>query len=131
VRRLSRVADLVETQVLPMTDPTPEPGDPHQGRRRYPRVAGPFEGRRIDRTFTTPVFINDLGLGGCLVRAEHEQRPGRQFVLEIDLPGEGSVRVHAEVLYTRESYGFAARFVSMTDDARERLHRAIQALLPH
>jgi hypothetical protein len=96
-------------------------------RRRYRRVSGPFDGRRVE-LLTVPLRIYDLSVGGCLIQCHHDQAPGRRFTMEIELPGEGWVEVQAESLYMREGYGFAARFVEMSDDARQRLERAIARL---
>jgi hypothetical protein len=97
-------------------------------RRKDLRVAGPFEGRWVG-ALTVPVHIHDLSLGGCLIQAYHEQVPGRQFTLEIDLPYHGWVTVEAESLYVRDGYGFAAKFVEMTDHARQSLEDVIWRLL--
>jgi hypothetical protein len=97
-------------------------------RRKDMRVAGPFEGRWVG-ALTVPVHIHDLSLGGCLIQAYHEQVPGRRFTLEIDLPYHGWVTVEAESLYVREGYGFAAKFVEMTADARRSLEDVIWRLL--
>lgn len=111
-----------------MSQTGPASTDP-QGRRRFPRVAGPFEGFRIGKMIRTPVVIHDLGLGGCLIRAEHDQPAGRQFQLEIQLPGEEPIQVQAESLYSREFYGYAVRFLDLPDGDRQRLERAIEQLL--
>lgn len=97
-------------------------------RRKDLRVPGPFEGRWVG-ALTVPVHIHDLSAGGCLIQAYHEQGPGRRFTLEIDLPYHGWIRVEAESLYTREGYGFAARFVEMSDDVRHHLDEVIWRLL--
>lgn len=96
--------------------------------RRHPRVTGPFEGRRVG-LLTVPVRIHDLSLGGCLIEALHEQRPGQAFTLEIELPDRSWVRVEAESLYTRPDYGFAARFISMSDDVRATLEAFVRRTL--
>ena len=95
--------------------------------RRAPRVAGPFDGRWVD-LLTVPLRIHDLSVGGCLIQAYHEQAPGRRFTLEIELPDEGWIEIEAESLYVREGYGFAVRFVSMTDETRASLERVIQQI---
>ena len=103
--------------------PVPPPG----ARRRYPRVHGPFDGRRVE-LLTVPVRIYDLSLGGCLIQAHHVQAPGRRFTLEIELPGEGWLEFQAESLYIREGYGFAAKFLDVPDATRTRLERALASL---
>ena len=98
------------------------------GRRQHQRVPGPFDGRRVELMVTVPLRIYDLSMGGCLIEAHHEQRPGQRFTLEIDLPVEGWIQVQAESLYVREGYGFAARFVDVSDEVRQRLERALAKL---
>ena len=95
--------------------------------RRDLRVAGPFDGRWVG-ALTVPLRIHDLSMGGCLIQAYHEQAPGRRFTLEIELPHEGWIEVEAESIYVREGYGFAARFVAMTDETRDALLRVIRRL---
>ena len=76
-----------------------------------------------------PVRIYDLSLGGCLIQAHHVQAPGRRFILEIELPDEGWLQFQAESLYIREGYGFAAKFLDVSDATRQRLERALAGLL--
>ena len=97
-------------------------------RRKDLRVAGPFEGRWVG-ALTVPVHIHDLSMGGCLIQAYHEQAPGRRFTLEIELPYHGWVTIEAESLYMRDGYGFAAKFVEMSDEARGSLEDVIWRLL--
>jgi hypothetical protein len=97
-------------------------------RRKDLRVAGPFEGRWVG-ALSVPVHIHDLSLGGCLIQAFHEQSPGRRFTLEIDLPYHGWVTLEAESIYVRDGYGFAAKFVDMTEDTRSGLEAVIWRLL--
>ena len=53
---------------------------------------------------------------------------GRQFQLEVELPGEGWIGVDAEALYLRENFGFAAKFIGMEEDARVKLTRTVMRL---
>jgi hypothetical protein len=102
--------------------------DPVDGcRRAHPRVAGPFDGRRVG-ALETPVQLFDLSLGGCFINSLHEQKLGITLVLKIDLPGEGWITLKAETLYRRGEFGFAVRFLEMSNDAALRLERALQAL---
>lgn len=93
-----------------------------------PRVAGPFEGRRID-LLATPVRIHDLSRSGCLIQWYHEQTPGRQFTLEVELPEVGWLRFEAEAVYNRSDYGFAVKFVDVPQETQQKLDRAIELLL--
>jgi hypothetical protein len=96
-------------------------------RRRHPRTPGPFDGRRVG-SLATPLRIFDLSEGGCFVTALHEQQPGIVFLMEIELPYEGWIRVKAETLYVRLGFGFAVRFTEMTQDTADRLQYALTQL---
>ena len=96
--------------------------------RRHARVSGPFEGRRVS-ALPVQIRIHDLSVGGCLIESFHEQPPGRQMTLEIDLPVVGCVTVQAESLYTREGYGFAVKFVDLPDETRKKLEDTVEGLL--
>lgn len=95
-------------------------------RRRHQRIHGPFDGWRID-LLDVPVRIYDLSLGGCFVNSMNPQRDGVRLLLRIDLPGEGSITLHAETLYQRPG-GFAVRFVDVDAETAERVARAVEAL---
>jgi hypothetical protein len=95
--------------------------------RLDPRVAGPFEGRRVD-LITTPLRIHDLSRSGCLIQWYHEQAPGRRFTLEVELPEVGWLRLEAESIYNRNDYGFAVKFVDVPADTLSKLDRVIDLL---
>ena len=99
-----------------------------KSKRSGPRVAGPFEARRLG-ALELPLRIHDLSLGGCLIELYHEVAVGRRFQLEIDLPAEGWVPLEAETLYLRENFGYAVKFVEMAEEARVKLARAVVQLL--
>ena len=111
---------------MSMPETASDSADPLKLRRDL-RVDGPFDGRWVG-LLTVPLRIYDLSIGGCLIQAYHEQAPGRRFTLEIELPDEGWIEIEAESLYVREGYGFAVRFVSMTDETRASLERVIQQI---
>jgi len=103
------------------------------GRRLHPRVTGPFDGR-WHTALTVPLQIYDLSVGGCLIHVLHEVNPGRHLTLDVHLPYEGWLTLEAEILYTRPEYGFAVKFVDVSEDALGRLERVISRLLtkaPH
>jgi hypothetical protein len=104
-----------------MQDPTRFPS-----RRRYERVAGPFDGYRVG-PIETPVQIFELSLGGCFVNSIDEQQVGSTLVLKIDLPQEGWITVNAETVY-RHQFGFAVRFVDVDVQTGARLLRTIDAV---
>lgn len=97
-------------------------------RRTSPRVPGPFNGTWLG-SVDMPLRIQDLSIGGCLIHAHHEVPRGRKFSLEIELPGMGKIRVQAEALYIRPDYGFAVRFVDVSDEDRERIDALVQRRL--
>jgi PilZ domain len=96
-------------------------------RRLHDRVPGPFDGRRIG-VLQTPVQIYDLSEGGCFINSMHEQQPGIAIVLEIELPDEGWIRVKCETLYAKPGFGFAVRFVEMTEGISKRLVRGLEKI---
>jgi hypothetical protein len=96
--------------------------------RLDPRVAGPFEGRRVD-LLSTPIRIHDLSRSGCLIEWYHEQTPGIRFTLEIDLPDVGWVRLEADPVYNRTDYGFAVKFVDVPPTVMTKLDQVIDTLL--
>ena len=96
-------------------------------RRESDRIPGPFDAWRVG-VLHTPVRIYDISLGGCFVNAMHEQVPGVVVMLEVQLPGEGTLELKARTLYRRPGFGFAVRFIEMDDQTRARLARALQVL---
>jgi hypothetical protein len=96
-------------------------------RRQHVRVTGPFDGRRVG-LIETPVQIYDLSEGGCFVNSMQEQTEGREVQLEIVLPGEGTITVTGQTLYSRPGFGFAARFTKVDDGAMAKLVRELDRL---
>lgn len=96
-------------------------------RREHDRVTGPFDGRRVN-ALETPVRIYDLSEGGCFVNSLHEQQPDVTVVLKIDLPYEGWITLTARTLYKKPGFGFAVRFIELTDETSARLRRAVALL---
>ena len=96
-------------------------------RRRHDRVTGPFDGFRVG-ALETPLRIFDLSRGGCFVNAMHEQKPGVSFTMKIELPYVGQITVKAVTLYRRPGFGFAMRFVDMSEESAARLEEALEQL---
>jgi len=96
--------------------------------RRSPRVSGPFDGRRVG-ALTVELRIHNLSVGGCLIQSFHDVPLGRRMTLELDLPEEGSVTLMAETVHTQADFGFAVKFVDVSEEARQQLERAIERLL--
>ena len=101
--------------------------DKQDNRRQHERVIGPFDGRRSG-PLDTPVRIYDISEGGCFVNSSHEQKLGITIALEIDLPFEGTISLKAETLYKKPGFGYAVRFIEMSEDATARLHSALDQL---
>ena len=106
---------------------TPEEFAGDRFRRRYTRVHGPFDGYRVGK-LETPVRIYDLSRGGCFVNGTNHQRKETRMVLKIDLPAEGTIVVQAQLVYVRQDFGYAVRFVDVDPDTDARLTRTIEAL---
>jgi hypothetical protein len=96
-------------------------------RREHARFGGPFDGRRVG-AIETPVRIYDLSRGGCFITSMHEQQPGIQMTLKIDLPGEGWITARAETLPRQNDFGFAVRFTHMDPDDQVKLEAALKRL---
>ena len=125
VPRVSR--DVLDSpdHLQPVTEALPTPVG--ACRRRHQRVDGPFDGRRVG-ALETPVQLFDLSRGGCFINSLHEQQLGITLALKIDLPHEGWITVKAETLYRRGEFGFAVRFIEMSEAESVHLDRALQAL---
>ena len=115
---------------VPPLRPLPDfgPSDRQITRRVEVRVAGPFEGRRMG-ALPTPLRIHDLSVGGCLIECYYDVAVGRRFTLQIELPSEGWITLDAETLYLRDNFGFAVRFIELSDPNRGRIERTIERLL--
>jgi len=97
------------------------------GKRRGPRVVGPFQGRWCG-ALTVPLVIHDLSAGGCLILSSNLSLPDKVMTLEIDLPGGDCVTVQAQPLYVRNNVGFAVKFVNVPDATGMRLQRLVTGL---
>jgi len=107
------------------TAAAPEPAD--ACRRQHKRVDGPFDGFRVG-ALETPIQLYDLSRGGCFINSMHQQQPGVVLLLKIDLPYEGWITCKAASLPGRGEFGFAVRFVEMSEDAAARLERSVTKL---
>jgi PilZ domain len=105
--------------------PSGAPAD--RDRRQHDRVPGPFDGVRVG-ALETPLRIFDLSRGGCFVNAMHEQQPGVRFTMRIELPYVGQITVKAVALYRRPEFGYAMRFVDMSEATASRLEEALEQL---
>src|ERR1700736_5239417 len=89
-------------------------------RRLHERVPGPFDARRVD-ALETPLRIYNLSEGGCFINSLLDQQPGVAFHLEIELPNSLWIKLKAETLYRNPGFGFAVRFIDMTEETRTHL----------
>jgi hypothetical protein len=98
------------------------------GKRRYVRVAGPFDGGRVG-ALNTPVRIYDLSEGGCFVQTlQAAPKTGQHLVLKIDLPEERRIYLKGETVYVKPNVGFAVSFVDIPVEASQRLRRGLLRL---
>jgi hypothetical protein len=100
--------------------------DPARPTRRFVRIPGPFEGHHVGPP-RAPVLVYDLNQGGGLVTFIHEQPTASLLELQITLPFEGRITVHAEPV-SRQEFGVGVRFVEVDDDTTARLARAVETL---
>ena len=78
---------------------------------------GPFDGCRVG-VLDTPLLIYNLSEGGCFVNSLYDTPVGQRLVLRISLPNEGIVTIDAETVYVQPGFGFAVRFVDVSDETR-------------
>lgn len=93
-------------------------------RRQHIRVDGPFDGCRHG-AFDMPVLIHNLSESGCFIDARHPVEVGHQLTLGVHPPGVDWIAVKAEVVRGWFGFGFAVRFVEMSDAARAGLARLV------
>ena len=96
-------------------------------RRGHHRVTGPFDGCRVG-LLDTPILIYDLSEGGCFVNSMYDTPIGQRLVLRITLPYEGIITVNAETVYVRSGFGFAVRFIDLSDETYACLQSALDKL---
>ncbi len=99
---------------------------PEENRKAH-RVTGPFDGCRVG-LIETPVLIYDLSEGGCFVNSLYDTPAGQRMSLRLTLPYEGRVTVQAETVYGRPGFGFAVRFVDVSDETRACLQSSLDKL---
>lgn len=95
--------------------------------RRYIRIPGPFDAYSVGPP-RRRVLVYDLNLGGGLVSFLDEQPSDPLLVLELTLPYEGRLVLHAEPV-SRQEFGIGVRFVDVDDDTLGRLARSVDALI--
>lgn len=99
-------------------------------RRKAERVTGPFDGCRLG-LIETPLLIYDLSEGGCFVNSLYDTPVGQRMKLRLTLPYEGTITVQAETVYGRSGFGFAVRFVDVSDETLACLRSALDRLRRH
>jgi hypothetical protein len=88
---------------------------------------GPFDGCRVG-VLDTPLLIYNLSEGGCFVNSLYDTPLGQRLVLKISLPNEGIVTIDAETVYVQPGFGFAVRFVEVSDETRAILRLSLDKL---
>lgn len=94
-------------------------------RRRFPRLAGPYDGGWDGASGLRECRITDLNPGGCFVDAYASNPVGTRLVTEVRLGGQ-TFRFTSEVVFVDRVQGFGVRFLD-ADPAFERALRAAGA----
>jgi hypothetical protein len=97
-------------------------------RRRHVRVAGPLEGRRLG-AIDTPVLIQNISEGGCFVSSLVDVEGERELTLGIAVPDGEWITARGEVVHGQPGFGFAIRFVEISEGTRASLARLVAARL--
>ncbi len=98
-------------------------------RRQHPRIAHPFDAFRVG-VFDTPLKLYDLSLGGCFINDFHDPPSvGRRFQIRIDLGEQAPLTLHVELVFGNLGFGYAVRFLDLSDDARASIERALQRIV--
>ncbi|MFO0549603.1 MAG: PilZ domain-containing protein [Polyangiaceae bacterium] len=102
-----------------MTTTAPSPSSERRSRPRA-EVAIWVEERTQDALYFQ--HATNLSLGGVWLDGTLPHPPGKRVALDIELPGDGSLRVTGEVvLHKPGQQGMAIRFVDLDDHAKARL----------
>ena len=88
---------------------------------------GPFDGWRVG-ILDTPLLIYNLSEGGCFVNSFYDTPVSQRLVLRISLPFEGIITIDAETVYVQPGFGFAVRFVEVSDETRAILGLSLDKL---
>lgn len=96
----------------------------NEERRRFRRVAGPFEGSWDGLTGTRECRITELGAGGCFIDAFSPQEPGTEVVVTVLVAGE-RFTLPGRILYIDRAQGFGVQFAE--GEARQQLEAALAA----
>jgi hypothetical protein len=100
--------------------------DSLDNRRAHPRLSHPIDAQRLGLV-ETPLQIYDLSVGGCFINDfHHPPVPGKSFDMRLELPDGETVTIRGEVVHGRTGYGYAVRFLEVSDAARARLERALE-----
>ena len=75
-----------------------------------------------------PILLYDLNQGGGLVSFISEEPKVSLLELEISLPFEGRITLHAEPV-SYQPFGMGVRFVNLDADTMATLARAVDALV--
>jgi len=94
-------------------------------RRRYRRIAGPFEGSWDGLTGKRDCRITELGAGGCFIDTFSHQERGTGVVVSVLVAGQ-LFTLPGNILYTDPVQGFGVQFAE--GEARDRLEAALAAL---
>jgi hypothetical protein len=126
--RLLKASTWVAAIVVSESLRTPPDRPTGADRRRHVRVAGPLEGRRFG-AIDTPILIRNISEGGCFVSSLVDVEGGRDLTLGIPVPDGEWITVRGEVVHGQPGFGFAIRFMEISQGTRASLARLVAARL--
>jgi hypothetical protein len=90
-----------------------------------PALVGPLYGYRCG-VIRAPIRISNLTPAGCLIESHEPEQVGVRMKLEIALPEDGWIHVHAEVSSMLDGCGYVVYFLDLPAETHNRIERAIQ-----
>jgi len=74
--------------------------------------------------------VTDLSEGGCYVDSLGEAQIGEVIAFKLQLPNGEWIEFSGEVAHQSPPLGFGLRFVTLSDEQREKLHLVLDHLQP-
>ena len=74
--------------------------------------------------------VTDLSEGGCYVDSLGEAQIGEVIAFKLQLPNGEWIEFSGEVAHQSPPLGFGLRFVTLSDEQREKLHSLLDHLQP-
>lgn len=96
-------------------------------RRRFPRLAHPFDGTWAGASGASRCRIADISEGGCFVQSLAMPTAGEMTEVSI-LIGSESLTLPGDIVYVDPGMGFAVQFRELVPDLKARLHRLLRTI---